>query len=1422
MFNFALVSLHMKKLSENILRYFLPFFISFTGILPVTLLHAQVPSISGTVNSYYKVETVFNNNKANIDSVLVDNVTDLHKGDTVMLVQMKGAEVEPSNGNLFSYFDLNYVGRYEILLINQVDVPNRIIIFTSSLSFYNESSVDVSYNAADIVQLVKVKSYRKVKVDGTLTCPSWNGETGGVIALIAGDSLWLNANIDASGKGFRGGGNDVLYSYGCTSDTIFQKKNYPESADTAGWKGEGITAYDTSLAKGYGNLGMNPGGADGFNAGGGGGSNAGIGGSGGSEACGSPFVGGNGGRMMASYYGMDNHLKRVYMGSGGGGGTHSAGYTSSKGGNGGGIVLIMTGTLVGNGKTIRANGDSATTSTGGAGGGGGGGVVLMDVTSYNGSLTAEAKGGKGGSTSGSLKAGPGGGGGGGVVWYVNPTSGTFTPNVTYGDKGTMFGGGSNAAVQGGTGVIKSDLIVQTRGWLFNVMPLDDTICASTFPKRIMPSYPKGGYGPGSYHYQWYKSKFKTGPYSLIAGLWDSVFYQPPILDSTTFFKRMILSLNPGYDTIRDTSLIYTIKVYPAIGNNMISASDTFCYGQDPGLLKGIYPNGGNGIYSIHWDRSTSSTFNPITPDVGTDTVFDPPSLTETTWFRRRVVSGVCRDTSNILRLTVLPLISNNIIYTNDTLICYNQAPPLKAALPAGGDGSYMYRWEVKSDSSGGVFHKAPGSAGLQNYQNPLLTDTLYVRRMVWSGADTVCRSISSTIAIKVAALISHNIIQSDQILCEADTADQLKGTYPAGGDVGNYQYRWEKSINLTAWTLVQENAVSSDTIYFPGIMTDTTWYRRVIFSGLAATCKDTSNAIKISVQPKIQGNNIWIQSTNDQDTVQCYGTLLTTLKGTDKPTLSGGDGSVYRFVWKRHSVAWDSISPSCDLSYLQPLQQSLSFIRNVYSGKCFSGSDTILVTVLPPVSSNLLIASDTICTSTSPGFLSAATPAGGDNTYTYHWEKDTGSGWNTISGAAGLNLDPGALTVNTSFRRIVFSGPYDCCKDTSFASNQSLYPLPVADLSFTNPFTTGICENTQVLLTFSASVGTAPFNLYYSRGDSSFSANITSMSSQLVNIPHPATGVDVYTFIYKSDSLRDSHGCMAENLTGVDSVTVYKKPDITLLQDTSKVCGKLTTLEADQDVGTGMWKVDNVLPGAALSQINIASPADKNSSLTSTSSDTAEWIHMRWVVDNRGCSDSACRWYVLYRIPPHQVLNADTTLFYEFSFDLTAEPIKGPTETGLWTFTKKSDEAPDLDISDPENSSTTVSLPREHFGDYTVLWTVLNRICPYQTDSVLVNFKNIHGYDGFSPNGDGINDVFWIEGIENIDAFDLTIMNRWGEIVYRYTKTQGDSKVWTGWDGKHYKTGEELPDGIYYYILKANGKYYKKNGDTGHYLLLKR
>ncbi|MEJ7559693.1 MAG: gliding motility-associated C-terminal domain-containing protein [Pedobacter sp.] len=80
----------------------------------------------------------------------------------------------------------------------------------------------------------------------------------------------------------------------------------------------------------------------------------------------------------------------------------------------------------------------------------------------------------------------------------------------------------------------------------------------------------------------------------------------------------------------------------------------------------------------------------------------------------------------------------------------------------------------------------------------------------------------------------------------------------------------------------------------------------------------------------------------------------------------------------------------------------------------------------------------------------------------------------------------------------------------------------------------------------------------------------------------------------------------------------------------------------------------------------------------------------------------------------------------------------------------------------------------------------------------------------FTPNNDGTNDTWVLKGIEIYNTADVKIFNRYGVIVYQSTETT------RSFDGK--KDGNDLPSGVYYYVIKLTNEC---NPFTGSITLLR-
>ena len=93
-----------------------------------------------------------------------------------------------------------------------------------------------------------------------------------------------------------------------------------------------------------------------------------------------------------------------------------------------------------------------------------------------------------------------------------------------------------------------------------------------------------------------------------------------------------------------------------------------------------------------------------------------------------------------------------------------------------------------------------------------------------------------------------------------------------------------------------------------------------------------------------------------------------------------------------------------------------------------------------------------------------------------------------------------------------------------------------------------------------------------------------------------------------------------------------------------------------------------------------------------------------------------------------------------------------------------------------------------------------NIVFPGQEDSEYDGF-------GFSPNGDGENDLFSIPGLIETPNFTMEVFDRWGNSVYQYDNNGSLNPDW--WNGESsgnmtLSKGQLVPAGTYFYLIQYN------------------
>lgn len=132
-------------------------------------------------------------------------------------------------------------------------------------------------------------------------------------------------------------------------------------------------------------------------------------------------------------------------------------------------------------------------------------------------------------------------------------------------------------------------------------------------------------------------------------------------------------------------------------------------------------------------------------------------------------------------------------------------------------------------------------------------------------------------------------------------------------------------------------------------------------------------------------------------------------------------------------------------------------------------------------------------------------------------------------------------------------------------------------------------------------------------------------------------------------------------------------------------------------------------------------------------------------------------------------------------------------------------------LSDLELNVNPIFMPDAFINSVnpqTIYVRVLAVPC-YESYQFEISVENCPPYvpQGFSPNDDGANDWFNIQGLYDIfERHQLLIYNRYGTLIF-----EGDNSK--PWDGKANRglnnLGKLLPNGTYYYVLHLNDPNYK-------------
>jgi gliding motility-associated-like protein len=849
---------------------------------------------------------------------------------------------------------------------------------------------------------------------------------------------------------------------------------------------------------------------------------------------------------------------------------------------------------------------------------------------------------------------------------------------------------------------------------------------------------------------------------------------------------------------------------PAPLTNTTSQTNVPCSGGNNGTATAT-PNGGTAPYTYNWSSgSNNSSIANLTSGNYTVTVTD--------------LQG-CSTTSVVNISQAGSLVTT---YTQSNVACSGGNSGAIDATVIGGTAPYTYTW---SNGSGG-----------QDLNN--LTAGTYTLTVTDVNG---CQVVINTTITQPQAL--SEIINSTDVACYGGNDGSINLT-PSGGTLP-YTFAWsdgpttEDRLSLTTGTYtvtitdlqgcsrtatafinepvepVQLNTVSSNvscngssdgsaTVTPIGGTSPYTYqwlpaggsgsvanglsggtYTAVITDSKGCT-KTASVAIKESPQllaPLISANT----------PVSCTGSG----NGSLTVTLTGGTAP-YTYQW---SPAGGSGPTANNLS-------GGTYTVTITDTYGCSKTATDIVNEAPQLLAPLISANTPVsCTGSGNGSLTVSV-TGGSQPFTYLWSPAGGNG------SSANNLSGGIYTVTVTDQ-------YGCTKT---ATDQVLESPVILGINLTNSVPVTCAGNSNGSITTSVTGGTQPYTYSWSAG--------TSTGPSANNLPggiYTVTVTDIFGCTKTvSGEVKESPQALGLTAGNIKNVTCTGSSDgsVTVVPNggtqpytylwspaggnspsANNLPGGTYTVTITDQYGctrtvTAVVQESNTLLTGNIITTDVTCFGDGNGSATITPSGGTGPYTYAWsptsgngpvanglsggtytvvVTDALGCSKT----YTGFVTEPNKV-----------TADFTPNPPTGLAPLYV-DFTNNSSGASGYTWIFGDGTQDTVFNPTHVFtapGEYTVMLIAYNSFgCP---DTVYVKIKVVEKSritvpNIFTPNKDGVNDLF-NPIVNGLSAIRGVIYNRWGELIYKWDSPKG------GWDGRT-NSGLEVPDGIYYYIVDAEG-----------------
>jgi gliding motility-associated-like protein/uncharacterized repeat protein (TIGR01451 family) len=296
---------------------------------------------------------------------------------------------------------------------------------------------------------------------------------------------------------------------------------------------------------------------------------------------------------------------------------------------------------------------------------------------------------------------------------------------------------------------------------------------------------------------------------------------------------------------------------------------------------------------------------------------------------------------------ILVLVVDPGTIDGNQIVCAGTAPlPLSNVIsPSPSNVLLTFHWEQSSSSSSTGYTIIPASPAL-SFSPGVLTQTTWFRRATTYLGDTFY-----TVPVKITVTSNTaNNIGSDQQICPNSVPAILSGS-----SLDTFiSYQWLSSTTSGTTDFLPASGVSTTQQYAPSSLTQTTWYKRVVYNG--PCIPDTTAAIIITVSPPAIGGTL--RGGNRY----CTGINSTTL------TLSGYVGNISNWQWsssRNFSTGINNIENTVNTYYITNVTFTKYYRAVIVNPGCpnnpatYSSVDSIVVNT--PAVGGIVTGGSTVC-----------------------------------------------------------------------------------------------------------------------------------------------------------------------------------------------------------------------------------------------------------------------------------------------------------------------------------------------------------------------------------------------------------------------------------------------------------------------------